>query len=91
MYIYTHTHKHIHTHTHTLSLVETTSFHTTTSHHPKKLQFSTANASKTLIVDTKSESARARERKGERARGRESERARELEGERAREQESQRE
>ena len=91
MYIYTHTHKHIHTHTHTLSLVETTSFHTTTSHHPKNLQFSTANASTTLIVDTKSESARARERKGKRARGRESERARELEGERAREQESQRE
>ena len=78
MYIYTHTHKHIHAHAHTLSLAETTTcFHTTTSHPPKKLQFSTANASKTLIVDTKSESARARERKGERARERESERARE--------------
>ena len=55
-----------------------------------KLQFSTANASKTLIVDTKSESARAREHNGERARGRESERAREREGERARERESER-
>jgi len=68
----------------------TTSFHTATSHHPKKLQFSTANASKTLIVDTKSESARARERESERARERENERARERESERARERESER-
>jgi len=72
-------------------LAETTiSFHTTTPHHPKKHQFPTANASKTLFVDTKSESARARELKGERARERESERARERKSERAREQESKR-
>jgi len=46
VYIYTHTHKRIHARTHTLSLAEiATSFHTTTSHHPKKLYFSTANAS----------------------------------------------
>ena len=46
MYIHTHTHKHIHARTHTLLLAEaTTSFHTATPHHPKKLHFSTANAS----------------------------------------------